>query len=678
VSCVCGSRSELGHHVGVQLQFGPDDNEAFVAAKQEILVAFGTWAVQRYGDDDGSLVADADTFLSWRFDYSTGDLSDFDIDDVEEFLLGWAPRKFSVGPEEAPVLCRAVELMIEFLAITGRLKGGKSRAARIMAHVDGLVDEVTAALGNESNFGLAKGVLGLDLSDSSGNPLADVLSMLESDDPPSPEELEAVLNERMDAFNSLPMEERVAITDPLLESREPPPIELPFMLVPPSAAEVEASAGASRLLGQVDGLVRHLGDSGLKLTQTGNLRLADARELVELLDTGDEMDPVVYDRVEKTRTSLELRWLTLVEDVAVLAGAAKRLKTKLNANPQWLDLPVVERASSVIGALLYMGPLGSKPTRHRSPLEDIDDLLDEGVPHWFAGLLPNESSVEFDELVQLAHQVVELRFASDYAELAAIGSDEFIDYHMSELFDTLVRAGIIEWSGRTEARSEFGWVVFFKGGELSLTALGRHAMPDFVRAAGYELSTVDDLASASPVVVLNAVATASVTEDEALGGWRPDESTGSRARLIVEGALAAEHPAQRITAFSLLRKLDPVEEVAPVVRELLDSSCSGHAAFFLLDTGQATSDEVGMFISIGPMIDLLYSEIDSPEHLDQLFIATQARSEVDLLEDIWRHDQPETIELLEALGRHLTDKKMAKAARKAAFKHRSWLANEGR
>jgi hypothetical protein len=45
---------------------------------------------------------------------------------------------------------------------------------------------------------------------------------------------------------------------------------------------------------------------------------------------------------------------------------------------------------------------------------------------------------------------------------------------------------------------------------------------------------------------------------------------------------------------------------------------------------------------------------------------------------MWRHDQPETIELLEALGRHLTDKKMAKAARKAAFKHRSWLANEGR
>ena len=88
----------------MQLQFGPDDSEEFAAAKQEILDAFGTWTVQRYGDDDRSLVADADTFLSWRFDYSTGDLSDFDIADVEEFLLGWAPRKFSVGPEAAPSL----------------------------------------------------------------------------------------------------------------------------------------------------------------------------------------------------------------------------------------------------------------------------------------------------------------------------------------------------------------------------------------------------------------------------------------------------------------------------------------------------------------------------------------------------------------------------------------------
>lgn len=34
--------------------------------------------------------------------------------------------------------------------------------------------------------------------------------------------------------------------------------------------------------------------------------------------------------------------------------------------------------------------------------------------------------------------------------------------------------------------------------------------------------------------------------------------------------------------------------------------------------------------------------------------------------------------MLEALGRHLTDKQQAKAARKAVVKHRSWLANRER
>jgi len=50
----------------------------------------------------------------------------------------------------------------------------------------------------------------------------------------------------------------------------------------------------------------------------------------------------------------------------------------------------------------------------------------------------------------------------------------------------------------------------------------------------------------------------------------------------------------------------------------------------------------------------------------------------DWLEELWRHDQPETIEILDVLGAHLPDRKRAKAARKAAIKHRSWKANRHR
>ena len=140
----------------------------------------------------------------------------------------------------------------------------------------------------------------------------------------------------------------------------------------------------------------------------------------------------------------------------------------------------------------------------------------------------------------------------------------------------------------------------------------------------------------------------------------------------------AQHPAQRLTAFELLGMLMPAADVGPPLRQLLDTPCAGHAASLLLKRGLATPEEVGAFISIGPLVDMLYTVIDSPGVLDELFRNVQARSIDDLLDDMWRCDQPETLELLEALGRHVSDKKLAKSARKASIKHRSWLANHGR
>lgn len=36
---------------------------------------------------------------------------------------------------------------------------------------------------------------------------------------------------------------------------------------------------------------------------------------------------------------------------------------------------------------------------------------------------------------------------------------------------------------------------------------------------------------------------------------------------------------------------------------------------------------------------------------------------------------PHTAAVLDALGQHLPDRKLAKAARKGAIRHRSWIAN---
>jgi hypothetical protein len=225
----------------VQLRFGPDDLDAFGAVKRQLLDEFRPWADERYGAGDGSLVADADTFLSWRVNYSTGDLSRFTPEDAEEFLLDWAPRKFAVGPEEAPVLCRAVQAMVEFLAVTERLQGGVRSAAQVMMHVDDLVDDVADALADDRNFGLGKALGALHLFGDDGNELPDLGSLM-ADGDLDLDELQAALEQRMEAFNSLPFEQRRALTDAAFAMPEPEPVELPFTFVPPPESEVDASA----------------------------------------------------------------------------------------------------------------------------------------------------------------------------------------------------------------------------------------------------------------------------------------------------------------------------------------------------------------------------------------------------------------------------------------------------
>jgi hypothetical protein len=72
---------------------------------------------------------------------------------------------------------------------------------------------------------------------------------------------------------------------------------------------------------------------------------------------------------------------------------------------------------------------------------------------------------------------------------------------------------------------------------------------------------------------------------------------------------------------------------------------------------------------------MLWAEVDDPEELCGLF--ANMSEPLQLREGMWRHPAAETAVVLDALGRHLPDRALAKAARKAAVRHRSWRANHG-
>src|SRR5256885_1088680 len=121
--------------------------------------------------------------------------------------------------------------------------------------------------------------------------------------------------------------------------------------------DVAAAAASTRALTQVTALTRWVG-AGRKLTQTGQLTMVDARHLLGLLDTGDEMDPVIGERVFRTRSSAELLGLATVLAWAKAAGLVRVVHGRLvpvKKNRRLLDQPT-KLWTAMFAAFDQLGP----------------------------------------------------------------------------------------------------------------------------------------------------------------------------------------------------------------------------------------------------------------------------------------------------------------------------------
>jgi hypothetical protein len=92
--------------------------------------------------------------------------------------------------------------------------------------------------------------------------------------------------------------------------------------------EAAAGKGVTR---RSDRLIPGLAGPGRKLTATGRIGLADARRLVELLDTGDTIHPDIGGRVFKTRSSEDLAHLNRIVEWAKAARLVRVSSNRLVA-----------------------------------------------------------------------------------------------------------------------------------------------------------------------------------------------------------------------------------------------------------------------------------------------------------------------------------------------------------
>ncbi len=480
----------------------------------------------------------------------------------------------------------------------------------------------------------------------------------------------------MAAFNALPFEQRKAITDPAMFPA-PRRVTLDFVHVAPSADEVEAAAGASRLLAMVDGFAEWYGPKGRPLTQTGAIKLADARVLVDHLATGDRFGGDPDGVRSEVRSSRELPILSLVNMLAEAAGATTASRTKLYGSPAWAELPVATRARTMLEWFLRVGALGWRENQTEL-FAEIGSLLDAGIVHWLTGALPPGPELPVDDVVEMAVTVCDQHLPGVRRRWGDEAWERLIEHEVHELFTVLELAGLVELHGRRRTANRFGGTDI-AGGTFTGTALLRAVLPPFSHEAGYDFAELGDLADADAEDVLSAYADDLISAEDIAARWRAGSPARERTGALVELAATATDPGHRVAVFALLDELstsfaDP-QTAAPLVRELLDTPSSAHAALYLVEHDQATPEELAGFFSIGALVDHLSMLIDDRDALAGMFADAQAYMVDDLIEAMWRHDQPETLPVLEALGRTLPDKHLAKAARKAAMKHRCWLAN---
>jgi hypothetical protein len=643
----------------MRLRFSPygDDEDVYRASRDALLDEFSSW-LDSSEPDRAELVGDVGIFLDWRQGYSSGVLDEFADADIEEFLLQWCPRKLSAPAEDADGMCQAVGAYVEFMGRTGRLVGGFDRAAALTTLADGLIPTMRAEMDNPANFGMAK-TLFAGLGDVSGM---------------SEDELLAALQARVDEHNALPFDERKASTDAFI-APEPEPYELPFVYIPPPATDVDVSAAAAPLRAKIADLREYLGTTGKSLTGKGNLKLADGRELIELLDTGDEMDPQIGDKTFRTVSTAELPRLMFLLDVAKRAGAIRVYQRRLVPTKAWATRPPVQQATALVAAIIELGPLQSQSSGRVWFFNELHQLLDSGIVLWLSPLLGPSAEGPFDDLVELAKVVVAEQLAPHWPEHSMGSIDKFTTRDMSRIFEMLELAGVVQWTGRVEVPDPYGWSSWADG-TVVLTALGRHVLPGYVDDAGIVLHRVEDLSNADGTALIGAMLSVPDTQHESLvAAWRPDRPVIERVQLLTEAIASTDAAKSRLMGFVALDMFD-LGVVEPLVRQLLDSPVAGNAAMWLMAHDRADIASLGSFVDIGAMIDVLAGNLDEPDELCDLFTTgPDADQPFRLLEDMWRHPAPETARVLDALGRHLPDRKLAKAARKAALRHRSWMAN---
>ncbi|MFC5749453.1 hypothetical protein [Actinomadura rugatobispora] len=316
----------------MRTRFDPEETEEFEAARDLILRRCTAWAGERDLAADPFILSSA---LEYRHDGADGRLAWWTPHQVHGFLLEWIPRRVAAEPEELTGAPETLRTLIGYLDATGLLDPRGASAAENSAAIDKAAKDFETAVRDPLRQGLATfwartaARAGVDLADP------DALERFTEDVHAGRVDFDEELLGRLVEGDDLDGERLFA----------QPPVFLP------PEDELARAAAASPVIERLRALAEWAGKQGRALTPNGYLRMSDARELVDLLGTGDE--------VEGVRSAGELAGLNLVLSWAKRARLVRVAKGRLYA---------VAKAAPV---------LADPPALWRRAFEAVPDLRDE-------------------------------------------------------------------------------------------------------------------------------------------------------------------------------------------------------------------------------------------------------------------------------------------------------------
>ncbi|MFF5368791.1 hypothetical protein [Streptomyces sp. NPDC013187] len=212
-------------------------------------------------------------------------------------------------------------------------------------------------------------------------------------------------------------------------------------------------------------------------------------------------------------------------------------------------------------------------------------------------------------------------------------------------------------------------------GMVRLTPLGVYGMRARLLEAGFEAPAVGDLADKGADALLDGTAEfppgAAQAETEQ---WLQRRESPAAARELLAAARGSDAgaPLRRLRCQQALSLVGVSAE--PALREVLDDAeLGGLARVWLTEHGAvdvpAPSEAMVYWLTIDTVAAQLAAEGNSEEL--RALVEGLARQHGGFFDAVWRVDHPATADVLEAMGRLHPDKKVAKEARKAAFKARS-------